>query len=302
MQHGNERSSTITIVRHVGKIRPVIFVALFAVLGIALVYAIGAASPTAHFEAEKATRNGAILASDASASSGQYLQFGSGASVPGAGPNLPAPINPAGRDFAAILKSYPSGGTIVLPDGDYKVGDISGFKPTNFLVVVAQNPGKARVVRTATALGATDQLFSNSGNFIFVGVRFHDIDSVINGGSNIYYWYTQHSNPIDNHPTPTQTVCTPGQGPVGFEIKGSSSIHLYGVDAIGFGHDGIKTNTTSNLILKGTVIDKLSHKNLQQGRGNASCGWDGNDNYHTDSLQIYPGDMNNLIIENSFVG
>lgn len=287
------------------RIRTLIFVGLFAVAGITLLVAIRAASNFASVEPESASLQGVTAANDATASGGRYLQFGAGAVTPpptGTGPQLPAPINPAGRDFGTILKSYPNGGTIVLPDGDYKVSDVSGFNPSAFLVVVAQNPGKARVVRTSNTLGATDQLFSGSSKMIFVGLNFYQIDTIMNNSNNIHFWYTKHSFPIESHPTPNQTVCGGGQGPVTFEMTGSNNIKMFGIDAIGIGHDGIKLNATSNVTIKGSVVDQLDHKNLQQGRGNASCGWDGNDNYHIDAVQTYPGGVNNLNIENSFFG
>ncbi len=286
-----------------------LFAGSFMVLGIALLLITQAATPTKSFEAEDTPHHNATVLSDAQASGQSYLQFGRGTVISptppptAGGPALPAPISPAGRDFGTILRDYPQGGVVVLPDGDYKVSDVSNFRPSQYLIVVAQHPGKARVIRAANALGATDQLFSGSGKLIFVGIRFHEIATqIIGNSSDIHYWYTQHSNPVLAHPTPNQTVCTPGQGPVGFEIKGASNISLYGLDAIDFGHDGVKINNLTNFTVKGTVIDQLSHHNLQQGRGNASCGWDGNDNYHTDSIQSYPGNIMQMTVEDSFVG
>lgn len=238
--------------------------------------------------------------SDTAASNGQYIEFGS---TQTGGLNLPSPIDPGDRNFGRIVRqTVPSGGIIVLPDGNYTVSDISNFNPAHYVVVVAQNRLQAKVVRSANTVGSTDQLINNSSKLIFVGIEFKDISVPLTNATDIYFWHTRHTYPVTAHPVPHETYCGTGQGPNGIEAEGSNRIGVYGADIDSIGHDAVFLSGTSNLTIRGSKIMNVWHQGLQQGRGNSRCGWGGSDNYHNDGIQIYPGGVSNLIVEDSYLG
>jgi hypothetical protein len=220
------------------------------------------------------------------------------------GLTLPAPINPGDRDFGRIVRTIvPNGGVIVLPDGEYTVSDISNFNPADYVVVVAQNPLGAKVVRSSNTVGQTDQYLTGSSKLIFVGIEFKNIVTRINDSDDTYFWRTRHTFPIATHPDPDETYCGNGTGPDGIEIGGGSiRTGIYGADIDDIGHDALKMSGNSNVTIRGSKVMNVWHGNLQQGRGNSRCGWDGNDNYHVDGLQIFPGGVSNLTMEHSYIG
>ncbi len=279
--------------------KPLIFILVFAVAGTALLLLVKADSSQFPIESEDFNRSGPItFNSDSRASGENYAQFNEPSDL-----SLPDPIDPGDRDFGRIVRqTAPNGGVIVLPDGDYTVSDVSNFNPSNYVVVVSENPYGARVVRTANVVGQTDQYFSNSSKLIFVGIEFKDIVTRLGGNTDIYFWQTRHSYPVTAHPVPNETFCGGGVGPNGLELGNNNRLSLYGSVIDGIGHDGIKLNGDDNVLLRGIKITKIDHQNLQQGRGNSRCGWDGDDNYHDDGIQIYPGGVNNLTLEDSYVG
>ncbi len=220
------------------------------------------------------------------------------------GPELPDPIDPGDRDFGRIVRTGSSdGGVIVLPDGEYRASDIDGLNPSGYLVVVAENPGGVRVTKTNDRrVGETDLTIRNSSRIVFVGMSFENIVTRIVDSSDVYFWHTHHTYPIGAHPDPYQTYCGSAVGPDGVELVRTTRVSLYGSDIDGIGHDAIKMDDADQSTFGGIKIMNLDHGGLQQGRGNERCGWDGDDNYHDDSIQIWPGGVDDLTVEDSYVG
>lgn len=69
--------------------RRIVFAGVFVLVGFMTLIFVNAATPTAYFEAENAALSGASTVSDATASGGQYLQFGSGGGGSLAFPRIP---------------------------------------------------------------------------------------------------------------------------------------------------------------------------------------------------------------------
>ena len=306
------RSSVFTLVNR----KPyIIFGLAFGILGIvAMIQSFAAIAPDSKaIEAEQyAPGTNVRTVADTTASGGNYVAFDASPTPtpaptptpPPGGLVLPAPIDPGDRNFGRIVRTAaPNGGIVVLPDGNYTVSDVTNFNPTNYVVIVAQNPLGASVVRTANTIGSTDQLFSNSSKLIFVGINFSNISTALINSDDIYFWQTKHTYPVQAHPNPNETYCGIGVGPDGLQIEGGSNrIGLYGSVFDDIGHDAIWMNTASNITIRGVKVTNVWNHELQQGRGNSRCGWGGSDNYHNDGLQIYPGGITNLTVENSYFG
>ena len=217
--------------------------------------------------------------------------------------SLPAPITPSSNVFAEILDDYPSGGLIVIPNGEYVVGDLDNLDPTSRLTVVAESRNGVQIVRTSDTIGETDFWIKNSSNITFAGIWFRDIVTVLSTSQDIEFRYTKHSYPIEAHPDPTNSYCGNNQGPNGIEINGTSdNIDFYGIDIDGIGDDGFKVVQSDNVDLVGAVITDINHGYLQAGNTNGICGSNDGDNYHYDGIQFVNGSVDNFTVSDSYVG
>lgn len=280
----------------------VVTIVTFGVIGLFGIFVSRAAVNQASFEAESSDISGnAASRSDELASGGSYIKFEGDQS---AGSGLPDPIDPGDHDFGRIVQeTKPDGGVIVLPDGEYTVSDVTDFTPSDYVVVMAENKWGVDVVRTASVLRETDQYFGDSSKLIFVGIEFKNIVTRVGGSTDIYFWHTRHTYPIETHPDPTETYCgSGGVSPDGITVGSSNRVGVFGAEVDGIGHDAIKLNNADNMIVRGSKITNVDNGGLQEGRGNERCGWDGDDNYHDDGIQIYPGGVDNLLVEDSYVG
>jgi len=213
------------------------------------------------------------------------------------------PVAVSTKKFSEILNEYKDGGVIVIPDGTYIGEDIINLNPSKPLVVIAESRNGVIVTRKAKEIGKTSFALKNSSNITFAGIYFKDVLTNVSGSNKIEFRNTKHSYPISAHPDPSETYCGNQTGPDAVHINGGSEdISFYGVDIIGVGHDSLKLSSSNRINFIGSVISDSDHGSLQNGRGNARCGWDGDDNYHNDGIQIYPGAVNNLVVRDSYIG
>lgn len=161
--------------------RPVVFIVGFAILGSLILLLTRAAGPFASIQPEGSTLSGTTKVSDANASGGSYLQFGSGTTTP------PPPTNPPGTwpndattGYKACGKSLsqltPKTGT--LKPGDNEV--IENFDLTGNIDVVGKNVIiRCGRIRTAGDYGITSS--NRVGSYVVDGV---EIQGVSTSGSN----------------------------------------------------------------------------------------------------------------------
>jgi hypothetical protein len=224
----------------------------------------------------------------------------------GAGGIGGAPLPPAHtNDMGQLIRDNVAGGIVYVPNGTYFLSDVTDFTPTKPLVIVAETEGGVVVTpRDGAQEGETALYLNRSHNIAFVGVHFVDATLRIRDSSGIHLWYTFHTYPPQKKPRPTHKTCGNGRSPDGVLMTNSRDVKFHGVEFDNIGNDAIKINSIRDAQLVGARLTNVDHQNYQTDTTDAeaaSCGHKAGDKYyHSDALQIYPGDVHNFVVSDSY--
>jgi hypothetical protein len=138
----------------------------------------------------------------------------------------------------------------------------------------------------------------------FVGIHFRYVTLHVDNSRNFHLWYTSHTYPPEQKPRPRHKVCGGGRSPDGILMSNVSNLKFHGVEIDRIGNDGIKMSGIRNGQLVGASLTNIDHKSYQTDTTSAeasSCGHKSTDKfYHSDAIQMYPGDVNNFVMSDSF--
>jgi hypothetical protein len=170
---------------------------------------------------------------------------------------------------------------------------------------VAQSEGGVVVTRRSGAVeGETDLELDAVRDIAFVGIHFLDITLHLRNSSDIHLWYTFHTYPPEKKPRPRHKVCGSGRAPDGILMSNVVNVKFHGVDIDRIGHDGLKLSGVRNGQIVGASFTNIDHRGYQTDTTPSeasSCGHAATDKfYHSDAIQIYPGDVHNFVMSDSF--
>jgi hypothetical protein len=217
-----------------------------------------------------------------------------------------APTAPSATDdFGRLIRNSSEGGISVVPDGTYFVSDVKDFTPKRPLVLVAETEGGVVVTRRDGAKeGQTALLLDDVHDVALVGIRFRDATLRITNSSDVHLWYTSHTYPPERKPRPTHKVCGDGRAPDGILMSNVRNVKLHGIEVDEIGNDGIKISGVRDGQLVGASLTNIDHRKYQTHTTVAEaarCGQKPTDKfYHSDAIQIYPGDVHDFVMSDSF--
>jgi hypothetical protein len=204
-----------------------------------------------------------------------------------------------------LIRDNVAGGIVVVPNGTYVSSDVSDFTPSKPLVLVAESEGGVVVTRRDGAQeGETAFFLNRSHNIAFVGFDFVDVTLRIANSSGIHLWYTFHTYPPQKKPRPRHKTCGYGRAPDGIMMSNTQDVKFHGVEFDTIGNDAMKINSIRNAQIVGARFTNVSHQSYQTettDAESAGCGHQAGDKYyHSDAIQIYPGDIHDFIVSDSY--
>jgi hypothetical protein len=204
-----------------------------------------------------------------------------------------------------LIRDSAAGGVVFIPNGTYFLSDVTDFTPQKPLVLVAETRGGVVVTRRDGAQeGETDFHLNRSNNIAFVGIHFIDTTFRVSDSSDIHLWYTFHTYPPQNKPRPRHKTCGGGRAPDGIVLRNSRDLKFHGVEVDNIGNDGLKIDSVRDARVVGariTNIDDQSYQTDTTADEASDCGHASSDKfYHSDAIQIYPGDIHDFIVSDSY--
>jgi hypothetical protein len=210
--------------------------------------------------------------------------------------NAHAGAGAADVESIAGFTTGPGDRVVTVPDGTYAGGVVDTDRPetggryNGWLVVRAQNPGEVVVDLEGAALDVT----KDASRIVFVGIRFVN-GTVFVQGSDVTFWYTDHSFPADvwveQAPDPGRPQRGYYRAPRAIDASGPDAerVSLYGVDV----HDtgtALIASGSSDVLLSGTTIWNLS-----------DGGDDPADVIHPDAIGLARGGSTRFRVRDSYV-
>jgi hypothetical protein len=208
-------------------------------------------------------------------------------------------------DMGQFIRDHADGGIVFVPNGTYYLSDVTDFTPGEPLVLVAETEGGVVVTRHEGAVeGETDFYLNRSRDIAFIGFHFVDATLRINDSSNIHLWYTFHTYPPQKKPRPRHKTCGDGRNPDGILLTNTHEVKFHGIEFDDIGNDAMKISSVHDAQVVGARIANVDHQNYQTETTDAEaagCGHQAGDKYyHADALQIYPGDIHNFVVSDSY--
>jgi len=212
------------------------------------------------------------------------------APAPGCGATTPEPtaLSSDLRDYLTL----PGDRLVVVPDGTYTAGSViaphaaTTGECDGWLVLVAETPGGV-VVDLA---GADLTLGSGTSRILFVGFAFRNGAVWSDAASDIRFWYTDHTFPVevwDAEPSPKihrvpRTM---------YAVDGAARIGVYGADFHDIGDDGLLVRRATDVDVVGVHMWNVTEKN-----------YDPDDLIHNDTIQVTGGVTNLSVRHTRFRG
>ena len=213
---------------------------------------------------------------------------------------------PAGTDdFGQFIRDNAAGGIVLVPNGTYLISDVKDFAPDRPLVLVAESKGGVVVTRRDGALeGETDLHLDRVQDLALVGIHFRYVTLHIDNSSDVHLWHTFHTYPPEQKPRPRHKVCGGGRTPDGILMSNVRNLKFHGIEVDGIGNDGLKMSAVRDAQLVGASFTNIDHQSYQTdttAAEAASCGQTSTDKfYHSDAIQVYPGNVHNFVMSDSF--
>jgi hypothetical protein len=214
------------------------------------------------------------------------------------------PATPS-NDIGQLIRANAAGGIVSVPDGTYLFSNIDDFTPAKPLVLVAESMHGVVITRPNGAQeGETDFHLEDVHNVAFVGFYFQYVTLRLSNVTNVYLWYTFHTYPPQMKPRPRHKVCRGGRAPEGISAKNASGLKFHGLDFEDIGCDGLKISSVRDAQVVGARFVTIDDRQYQTDTTIAealACGHRPNDKfYHSDAIQISPGDVHNFIVSDSY--
>ena len=208
-------------------------------------------------------------------------------------------------DIGQLIRANPEGGIVFVPDGTYLFSSIEDFTPSKPLVLVAENKHKVVVTRPEEAReGETTFSLRNVHNVAFAGFYFQYVTLGLRDSSNIHLWYTFHTYPPEMKPRPRHKVCGGGRAPEGISAKNATDLKFHGLDFEDIGCDGLKIRSVRDAQVVGTRFVNIDDRQYQTDTTIAealACGHRPDDKfYHSDAIQIAPGDVHDFVVSDCY--
>jgi hypothetical protein len=214
---------------------------------------------------------------------------------------------PAARtnDIGQLIRENAAGGIVFVPNGTYLFSNIEDFTPAKPLVLVAESKHGVVVTRPDGAQeGETDFHLDDIHNVSFVGFYFQYVTLRLSNASNIHLWYTFHTYPPQMKPRPRHKVCGGGRAPEGIRMRNVSHSKFHGLDFEDIGCDGLKISSVRDAQVVGARFVNIDEQQYQTDTTSAealTCGHRPDDKfYHSDAIQISPGDVHNFMVSDSY--
>jgi hypothetical protein len=209
------------------------------------------------------------------------------------------------HDIGQLIRENQEGGIVLVPNGTYLFSNIESFTPSKPLVLVAESKHEVLVTRPDGAReGETDFHLNNVHNVAFVGFYFQYVTLRLSNASSIHLWYTFHTYPPQMKPRPRHKVCGQGRAPEGILIENARDLKFHGVDLEDIGCDGLKIRSVHEAQVVGARfvnIDDQQYQTDTTGVEAMICGHRPDDRfYHSDAIQIAPGDVHNFIVSDCY--
>ena len=209
------------------------------------------------------------------------------------------------KDIGQLIRENAAGGIVVVPDGTYTFSNIEGFIPAKPLVLVAESKHGVVVTRPDDVQeGDTDFHLVNVHDIAFAGFYFKYVTLRLSGSSGVHLWYTFHTYPPEMKPRPRHKVCGQGRAPEGILMENVTDLKFHGIDFDDIGCDGLKISSVRAAQVVGARFVNIDHRNYQTDTTSteaAGCGHQPDDKfYHSDAIQISPGDVHDFIVSDSY--
>jgi len=210
------------------------------------------------------------------------------------------------NDFGQLIHDNAAGGIVLVPNGTYFISEVQHFARERPLVLVAETEGGVVVTRRKDATeGQTALYLDDVHDIAFVGIRFRNVTLYIKDSSDVHLWYTFHSYPREQKPRPRHKVCGDGRAPDGILMSNVQNVKLHGIELDGIGNDGLKISDVRDAQLVGASFRNIDHRSNQTDTTAAEaarCGQKPTDRfYHSDAIQIYPGNVHDFVVSDSFM-
>ena len=218
----------------------------------------------------------------------------------------PPPPPPTGtNDFGQLIRNNAAGGVVIVPNGTYYISDVRNFAPQRPLVLVAESQGGVVVTRrSGAAEGQTSLHLDGVRDIAFVGIDFRYVTLRIEDSSDVHLWYTFHTYPAEQKPRPRHKVCGGGRSPDGLLMSNVRNVKFHGIELDRIGNDGIKLSAVRDAQLVGARLTNIHNQSYQTDTTAleaARCGQKPTDKlYHSDVIQIFPGNVHNFVMSDSF--